>query len=481
MTSSSKRSETSSVLKARAAAREAKLQVEMEALRQKELLEREELILRQRREEQKRELRQSIEEVEEQQRALKKSREEEIRKLQIQSQREEWEIINRKRILQKELDIKCAAIENDIINKISERSFSVSGQSKHKASRKFQLEPSTSKLEAPSTSKFEAISLAVSRPLPEQRHPADQPAEQVNFKPTVGFNVRPLATSEDELQASFQSVFPKLSKLPEPRKTPTSAPFVSSTSQMHSTSFLTPLHSQQQVIPSIASLKLPPVDMPTFSGEPIRYCQFINAFESIIENKEPDFRQCLYYLSQYTRGMAKDLVCSCLYIHDARDALQRAKMLLKENFGQPYQITSVFISKLTEGPSLATNNSSELSAFAIDLETCVITLKGIGCVNEINTQHVLRQIINRLPVPIQHKWRAVADNIMHEAKKNISIEDIVYFVRKQGRELNNPVFGVSVKKRVNNQKLFFASAVKSNTDSTKSCLMCLAPHYLNHC
>ena len=44
VTSSSKRSETS-VLKARAAAREAKLQVEMEALRQKELLEREELIL----------------------------------------------------------------------------------------------------------------------------------------------------------------------------------------------------------------------------------------------------------------------------------------------------------------------------------------------------------------------------------------------------------------------------------------------------
>ena len=50
VTSSSKRSETSSVLKARAAAREAKLQVEMEALKQKQLLEREELILRQRRE-----------------------------------------------------------------------------------------------------------------------------------------------------------------------------------------------------------------------------------------------------------------------------------------------------------------------------------------------------------------------------------------------------------------------------------------------
>ena len=215
----------------------------MEAFKQKELLEREELILRQRREEQ--------------QRALEKSREDEIRKLKIQSQRKEWEIMNSKRILQKELDIKCAAIESDIIDRISERSFSVFGRSKHKASTKSQPEPSTSKLEAPSTSKFEAIFLAVSRPLPEQRHSADQRADQVNFKPTVGFNVRPVATSEDELQASFQSMFPKLSKLPEPRKTPTSAPFVSSTSQMHPILFLTPLHSQQQVIPSIALLNYP--------------------------------------------------------------------------------------------------------------------------------------------------------------------------------------------------------------------------------
>ena len=89
-------SETSSVLKARAAAREAKLQVEMEALKQNELLDRKELILRQRREEQERKLRQDIKEKQralqqsiEEQRALEKSREEEIRKLQIQSQREE--------------------------------------------------------------------------------------------------------------------------------------------------------------------------------------------------------------------------------------------------------------------------------------------------------------------------------------------------------------------------------------------------------
>lgn len=79
----------------------------MEALKQNEILEREELILRQHREEQERTLRQNVEE--------------EINKLQIRSQREEWEIMNRKRILEKQIHIKCAAIENDVFDKMSEK------------------------------------------------------------------------------------------------------------------------------------------------------------------------------------------------------------------------------------------------------------------------------------------------------------------------------------------------------------------------
>ena len=161
MASSLKQSETSSVLKARAAAREAKLQIEMEALKRQESLEREELTLQQRREEQERTLRRGIEEkqravkeqqraaeeqqrvleeqqrvLEEQQQALEKSRDEELSKMKMQSQKEEWEIMNRKRVLQKELDLKCAAVEIDIIDKVSERSFSASGSRKYKTSTK---------------------------------------------------------------------------------------------------------------------------------------------------------------------------------------------------------------------------------------------------------------------------------------------------------------------------------------------------------
>ena len=44
---------------------------------------------------------------------------------------------------------------------------------------------------------------------------------------------------------------------------------------------------------------------------------------------------------------------------NAEEAFQRAKWLLKENYGQPYQITSAFIDKLSNGPSLNTGSPNE--------------------------------------------------------------------------------------------------------------------------
>ena len=124
--------------------------------------------------------------------------------------------------------------------------------------------------------------------------------------------------------------------------------------------------------------------------------------------------------------MAYDLVSSCLYIPDSNKALNRAKRLIKETFEQPCQFASAFVSKLTKSVSKGVNNPKELQAFAVNLEMCLTTLTGIRCVHEINNnQKVLRQIIDRFPVSLQHKWRALMDNIMHEMKRAVSIKNAV--------------------------------------------------------
>ena len=51
---------------------------------------------------------------------------------------------------------------------------------------------------------------------------------------------------------------------------------------------------------SARTLTLPKQEVPIFSGDPIRYCKFVKAFECLIESKTSDNSARLYYLVQYT-------------------------------------------------------------------------------------------------------------------------------------------------------------------------------------
>ena len=45
--------------------------------------------------------------------------------------------------------------------------------------------------------------------------------------------------------------------------------------------------------------------VPTFDGNLLEYCALVRAFETVIEDKEPDYACRLYYLEQHTAGSTK--------------------------------------------------------------------------------------------------------------------------------------------------------------------------------
>ena len=61
---------------------------------------------------------------------------------------------------------------------------------------------------------------------------------------------------------------------------------------------------------------LPNVKVPTYSGDSIEYCHFIRSFENLIESKTSSNNSRLYYLVQYTSGDVKELMRSCLSMHE---------------------------------------------------------------------------------------------------------------------------------------------------------------------
>ena len=65
-----------------------------------------------------------------------------------------------------------------------------------------------------------------------------------------------------------------------------------------------------------------------FDGDPLQYCAFIRAFNTVIEPREPDYAGRLNYLEQHTSGRPQEIVRSCLYMAP-KEGYTKAKSLLE--------------------------------------------------------------------------------------------------------------------------------------------------------
>ena len=87
------------------------------------------------------------------------------------------------------------------------------------------------------------------------------------------------------------------------------------------------LFQQQQA--NIMALTLPQPDLPVFDGDPTQYCDFIRAFENLIELKTSSSSARLYYLVQYTSGQVQELMRSCLSMKEEQGYREARKLLLE--------------------------------------------------------------------------------------------------------------------------------------------------------
>ena len=207
--------------------------------------------------------------------------------------------------------------------------------------------------------------------------------------------------------------------------------------ELQSFAFQKLLEQQQQ---HILALTLPQPDLPVFDGDPTRYCDFIRAFENLIERKTNSPSARLYYLVQYTTGQVKELMSSCLSMQDAR-GYDEARKLLLERYGQPYKIATAFVDRLTNGPQLKAEDGSGLQRFSILLTSCKNTLGEIGYLSRLENPDTMRKIVERLPFSLKIKWRETVDSIMQRDRRDVNLKDIAEFVETRARVTNHPIFG----------------------------------------
>ena len=204
------------------------------------------------------------------------------------------------------------------------------------------------------------------------------------------------------------------------------------------------------------ALTLPQPDLPVFSGDPIEYCDFIRAFENLIERKTTNPSTRLYYLLQYTSGQVQDLVRSCLTMREDK-GYDEARKLLADRYGQPYKIATAYVDRIINGQPIRAEDGAALQKYSILLTSCSNTLREIGYLSRLENPDTLKKIVDRLPYTLRLKWREMADKVMQQEQRDANLKDITDFVESRSRVTNHPIFG----------KISGDSRFSNSTDRTK--------------
>ena len=170
-------------------------------------------------------------------------------------------------------------------------------------------------------------------------------------------------------------------------------------------------------------ISLPRAEMMKFDGNPLRYHEFITCFDNMILKSSLDFGGKLMRLYHLCEGEAKTVIQACM-VMEPLEGFVRARELLAERFGSNFKIGEAWMTRVTEGASLHSNDHRGLQEFADDLRTCEQTLKALKLTQEIVSQRELVRIVDRLPFHLRNSWLKVVRYIRQQGNSP-NISDLV--------------------------------------------------------
>ncbi|KAJ0068359.1 hypothetical protein NL108_005935 [Boleophthalmus pectinirostris] len=186
-------------------------------------------------------------------------------------------------------------------------------------------------------------------------------------------------------------------------------------------------------------LSLPIRDIPVFNGDPLLYIPFCRAFKQGVEDRASK-GDCLYYLEQFTSGLPKELVRSCLHM-EPESGFVRAKQLLREQFGDEYRIACAYMEKVFSWPAIKSEDLDALQSYTLFLRACCNVMMDLHSLKDLDAPTNMRAILAKLPYRLRERWRNTAYDIMDTTSQRATFKDLVAFVERQVKILSDPLFG----------------------------------------
>ena len=188
----------------------------------------------------------------------------------------------------------------------------------------------------------------------------------------------------------------------------------------------------------VGLLSLPKLELEVFTGEVLKYPTFIKSFKASVESCTTDADIRLSRLFQFLGGEARESVRSCLYI-GGNDGYKAAISALDKLYGSPHRITQDIIKSL-RSPKPA-KSCKDLRQLANELRGAYQILNSEKCLDEIDSQVILFDIVSRLAMHIQNRWYKAEMKNKKEHGKYLKFKDLVEFVESVSDELSDPIIG----------------------------------------
>ena len=243
----------------------------------------------------------------------------------------------------------------------------------------------------------------------------------------------------------------------------------------------------------ITMMHMPQVQLEAYDGDPMTYHMFMTSFEQSVDTLKVDQSLKLARLLQFTTGPAKEAIRKCAL--DRTNGYQCARKILEQRFGNNHLVSEKLISDLCHGKQL--KSPVELQQFSDDLSSTYQVLDSIKMLDELNVQHSIISMVERLPVYVQRKWRRQALEFKKSQNKYPDLSEFVKFVGEEAADSSDPVYGKFVpgKSRDSKKPVSKYNSFSTQVTTDKSagshhqsvrpkevpCVLCKERHRLWHC
>ena len=222
-------------------------------------------------------------------------------------------------------------------------------------------------------------------------------------------------------------------------------------------------------------LTLPKIDIQPFNGDCMAYSTFMSVFKRCVASVLDDDEDKLIHLKRLTTSHASDAILWC----NGPSGYEKALSILQDRFGNKHLIASKIKANLCSSKTVRT--PLELRKLADDAANAAYVLTEAGLYSELDTQHMISTVVQRIDTPYRLKWRSKAVKYRTNNDEYPKFSVFITFLNSIAEELNDPVYGAHSDMCYAKPNKAISNNAVNARDHSKLCLLCQSTHPLYAC